>query len=152
MGMSVTIAQICDAIEAVVGSVATVTRSQSYNELTEGINSADTPLAQVYWQSLSMSPPGGTDRATFKAGVRNKQMTFHVDLHAAQRSHLGENMASMLDTFDDILDALEAQDKKPYFDLEGIKAWQLASAERVSWQYADAQYIGCRAILTVWVF
>lgn len=150
--MAITIAQICDAIEAVVKSVATVTRTQSYDELSEGINSADTPLAQVYWQSLSMSPPGGTDRRTFGAGIRNKQLTIHIDLYGAQRAHMGEAMASMLETFDDILTALEAQDVKPYFALDGIKAWALTSAERVTFEYGGGQYVGCRAILTVWVY
>ena len=149
--MAVTIAEICDAITAVVGSVATVTRSQSYDELTEGINSADTPLVQVYWEELAMAPPGSTDRTTFIAGRRNKQMAFHVDVYGQQRSHVGEDMASMVGVFDDILTALEAQDEKPYFDLEGIKAWSL-TARRVNFDYGDAKYTGCRAIITVWVY
>jgi len=157
MGMSVTIAQICDAIEAVVGSVATVTRSQSYDELTEGINSADMPLVQVYWEDLGMAPPGGTDRTTFKAERRNKEFHFNVDVYAQQRAHIGEDMKVLVDVFDDILPALESQDKKPYFDLladdgtPAIKAWAL-TARRVTFEYAEANYVGCRAILTVWVF
>jgi hypothetical protein len=149
--MAVTIAQICDAITAVVGSVSAVTRTQSYNELTEGINNADTPLAQVYWQDLGMSVPGSTDRATFKAGRRNKQMTFRVDLHASQRGHLGQNVGDAVDTFDLILTALEAQKEKPYFALAGIQAWSL-TAERVTFVYAEASYIGFRANITIWVF
>ena len=150
--MAVTIAQICDAITTVVGTVTTVTRTQSYDQLGEGINSADTPLVQVYWQSLAMAPPGGTDRSTFVAGRRYKQFSFHVDVYGQQRSQLAEDMTALVDVVDDIIDALEAQKESPYFDLAGIRSWALASAERVTFQYADATFVGARLILTVWVY
>ena len=149
--MAVTIAQICDAIKGVIGGLTEVTRSQSYNELTEGVNAGDTPLVQVYWQAMAMAPPGRTDRTTFGAGIRNKELTFHVDVYAQQRAHIGEDMASLVTVFDAILTALEAQDQKPYFGLDGLKAFSV-TAQRVTFDYGGAQYVGCRAILTVWVY
>ena len=52
--MSITLAQICNAVETTLGAATGLTYTQSYNELKEGMN--DTPTLQVYWNSISGRP------------------------------------------------------------------------------------------------
>lgn len=155
--MAVTIAQICDALESVLSTATGMSVSESYDELSEGIGAADLPLIQVYWQDLMMDPSGGTDRTTFQAVIRHKRMTFHVDLYAAQRAQLDENMKSLVDMTDALLDVFEVQNTKPYFALAGIKAWQLQGATRAIFEYTSGpmgavHYLGVRFVLTIHVY
>jgi hypothetical protein len=46
--MAITYAQINDAIEDKLGAAMGLARSQTYDELTDGMT--DTPTLQVYWQ------------------------------------------------------------------------------------------------------
>jgi hypothetical protein len=149
---SVTIAQICDAIESTLSTASGINTTQSYDELGEGLNAADLPLIQVYWEDLSMDPTGATDRTTFGAGVRQKQITVHADVYAAQRSFLWEDMQKTVDAMDNVLAVLEVQNTVPYFGEDGIRSWQLVSALRGTFPYSQAQYMGARFILTVWVY
>lgn len=151
--MAITIGEICDAIESTVSAAAGVTRSQSYDELTEGLPAGDLPTLQVYWQALSpMDPEGQTDRYAYQGAVRMKRLIFHIDGYAAQRSHLAQDNKAVVDLADAILDVLEEQDTKPYFGLAGIKAWQLESATRGAYPYAQALYLGVKFVLVVWVY
>lgn len=151
--MSITIIQVCDAIETTLaaapdlGSGAT----QSMNELSEGI--ADEPTVQIYWESSNQDPSGNTDRTTFKAGVRHTVMNINVDVIARQRRELGEDMGAVARLTDAVVTVLETQDNKPYFGLEGIRAFSW-SAERVLFLYGDPEirYVGSRFRLVVHIF
>jgi len=148
--MSITLAQICDAIESTLDNSTTLTRSQSYDELTEGIH--DTPLLQVYPQSGVQDPDGTTDRTTFSAVVRQTEIVIHADYYAAERgASIGEEMSRLVDGIDAMTEIFEGQDQKPYFGLEGIKAfaWRW---ERVTFDYGGVSYVGARFFITLRVF
>jgi len=149
---SVTIAQVCDAIESTLSTASGINTTQSYDKLAEGLMAADLPLIQVYWEDLQMDPRGETDRTTFGAGVRQKQLTIHVDLFAAQRSFLWEDMKNTVDAVDNILAILETQNTVPYFGEDGIRSWQLVNATRAIIAYSQAEYMGARFILNVWIY
>ena len=93
--MSITLVQIVDAIESTLSAVSTLARSMSYDELTEGMN--DYPTLQIYPEDGDQDPSGNTDRTTFGAGVRQTVFTIHADYYARQRSHIGEDMAALVD-------------------------------------------------------
>lgn len=149
--MSITIAQIIDAIETTLSAAPTLARSMSYDELTEGIN--DTPLLQVYAEAGEQDPTTNTDRTTFRAGVRQTSLTINADYYAQQRKHIGEDMAALIDGIDAITNIFEAQDAKPYFNLDGIRAFHW-SWQRVVFEYGDPaiNYVGARFTLTIRVF
>jgi len=150
--MSITLAQICDAIESTLGAATILKRSESYDELSDGLQ--DLPMLQVYWEATTQSPPGGTDRHTFGgsgAPVRQSWITIYADYYARQRAHLAEDMKSLVDGADEIQTILEAQDQKPYFNLDGIQAFSW-EANRVTFDYAGVMYIAARFIIQVRVF
>ena len=150
--MSITLAQICNAIETTLATATTVVRSESYDELTEGIH--DLPMLQIYPEGSSQSPPGATDRHTFGGAgnpVRQTEFVIHADYYARQRAHIGEDMAALVDGIDALQDVLEGQDQKPYFGLDGLKAFSWRW-DRVTFVYADVNYIGARFMLLVRVF
>lgn len=145
----VTLAQCCDALDATLGAAASLATHQSYDELTESIN--EPPLLQVYWESIA---PAGTetDRSTYQAGIRHTALVFHADLYAAHRSgNIGQEMKVALPIADEIVAILEAQDTKPFFGLVGVKtyAWR---AERATFEYAGAMYLGIRFVITLGIF
>jgi hypothetical protein len=149
--MSITLAQICNAVETTLATATGLTYTQSYNELEEGMN--DTPTLQVYWNGLNQDPGGTADRSTFRAGRRQTEIEIYCDLYATTRNEIGENMAALLPLIDAIQDVMEAQDAKPYFGLNGLQAFRW-SAQRVTFQYTDPLrlYVGARFILTFRVF
>ena len=147
--MAITLAQICDGIETALAAATTVARSQSYDELTEGVH--DIPLLQVYPEGGSQDAGGATDRFTFGGGVRQTQFTIHADYYAAQRSHIGEDMAALVDGIDAIQDELEAQDGTRFgFSNSNLAfRWEWT---RVQFSYGEANYMGARFVITVTVF
>ena len=149
--MAVTLGQILNAIEATLATATTVNRSESYDELTEGIH--DFPMLQVYPEAGTQDPGGGTDRTTFRGGVRQTEFTIHVDYYARQRSHIGEDMSALVDGIDALQNVFEAQDTKSYFGLAGIRAFKW-SWSRAVFTYGDpnVSYMGARFVLTIRIF
>ena len=149
--MNVTLAQILDAITTTLETATTNPRGESYDELTESI--PDLPLLQVYPESANQDPAGGTERTSFGAGVRQTSLVVNADYYARQRSDIGEDMAALVNGIDAITDVLEGQDKKPYFGLDGIKAFAW-SWSRVVFLYGDPEqkYIGARFVITLRFF
>jgi hypothetical protein len=149
--MAITLAQVVDAIETTLGAAVTVARSESYDELTEGIH--DLPMLQVYPEAGSQDPAGGTERTSFQAGVRQTEFTIHADYYARQRRDIGEDMNALVAGIDALQDVLEAQDTKPYFGLDGIRGFRW-SWNRVVFVYGDPQmgYVGARFVVVVRVF
>ena len=148
---TVTLGEIVDAIESTLSAVSTLARSQSYDELTEGMN--DYPTLQVYPEDGDQDPSGNTDRTTFGAVVRQTVFTIHADYYARQRSHIGEDMDALVDGIDAMQNVFEQQNTKPYFGLTGIQAFHW-SWRRVVFTYGDPQlsYMGARFTITVRVF
>jgi len=153
---SVTISDICDGIASTFESDVDIATVQSYDELTESINRADLPLIQVYWEAIQWATTGNTDRTTFGGGVRSKMATIHVDLYAAPRSHLNENMGDLVSQIDSIIAVLETEDAPPFFGVSGIKNFDVASIDRVVFEYTSGAspvwYMGARIVLNLWVF
>ena len=149
--MSITLTQICQAVETTLGAATGISYSQTFSELKEGI--IDVPLLQVYPESIRQDAGTQTDRTTFGAGVRQTEVIVHADLYARQRKHLGEDMAALVPLIDATQNKLEEQDRQPYFGLDGIKAFSW-SAQRVIFNYGDPQvgYVGTRFILVLRVF
>lgn len=143
------ITRINTAIASTLGSAAGIARAQDAADLTEGM--PDLPALQVYWQSLSTDAGNGdTDRRTFGAGVRVSRLTFHADIYARQRSHLGQDMARVLELAEAVQTALENQ-SSPIFGEEHIQSCHW-SAQRVTFDYAGASYAGIRFVLDLTVF
>jgi hypothetical protein len=148
---TITLGQILDAIKTTLATAPTLARAMSYDELTEAI--PDTPLLQVYPESGDQDPSGNADRTTFKAGVRQTELVIHADYYAKQRANLGEDMGLLVDGIDAMTTIFEAQDAKPYFGLDGIKAFHWAWT-RVLFDYGQSgvNYVGARFVITVRVF
>src|SRR5512139_962325 len=100
--MSITLAQVCNAVETTLAPAVTYT--QSYNELKEGLN--DWPMLQVYWDASNQDPGGNADRTTFKAVVRQTDITIFADLYGTPRRDIGEDMAALLPLVDAVIDIL----------------------------------------------
>ncbi|MBK8023517.1 MAG: hypothetical protein IPK19_19310 [Chloroflexi bacterium] len=141
----VTIAAINTAIAETLGGAAGIARAQDAGDLSEGV--IDLPAVQVYWQGSTTA----LDRVTFGAGVRQTRLTFHADVYARQRSHLGEDMAKVLVLAEAVQTVLEAQGRPPFFGLAGIRDLRW-SAERATFDYGGAAYAGVRFVIEVGVF
>lgn len=148
---TITLATVIDAIATVLGAATTVERTESYNELTEGIH--DFPMLQVYWESVVQDPESGTERTTFGGGVRQTDHTIHADYYARQRSNIGEDMAALVNGIEAITNRLESQGAAPPFFGVDVKAFRWRG-DRVTFNYGDPQimYVGARFILTVRLF
>jgi hypothetical protein len=149
--MAITLAQICNAIESTLAAATTVARSESYDELTEGVQ--DFPMLQVYPEAGNVDAVGSTDRTTLQAGCRQTSVTIHADYYARQRSQLDEDMKALVNGIDALTNVLEQQDTKPYFGLDGIRAFRW-EWRRVTFVYGDGgqPMVGARFVLTVRVF
>lgn len=154
---SITLRQINTALTTAFADVATITGGlgviQDLDEFTEAIN--DTPLLQIYPESLSQDVSGNTDRTTFGAHTRQTEAVFHLDYYARRRSHIDEDVVGAIDGADAMIAILEAQDVKPYFGLAGIKAFSW-SGQRVMFSYGSQDssilFAGFRIVLTLRIF
>ncbi len=155
--MAITFHAILDAIETTLSAALTITRSQTFDELTEGINSADTPLLQVYPEALEPNVSAGsqTDKLTLGGDppVRREVYVVFADYYARQRSHIGEDMGALVGGIDAMTTVLEAQTCKNPFGLDegNVRSFQWGW-RRVVFEYAGAQFIGARCTITLEVF
>jgi len=151
----VTVGAICDAVAAVLSTTAGITRTQSYNELTEGMNTL--PTLQVYPEFWDVSAGSETDRFSFVdaatgiPGHRLTEMTLHLDLYARLRSQLNEDWGEAIDLASALHDKLDEQGSCPHFALAGIRSFHW-TAHRVVFPYAQTEYVGFRFVLTVRIF
>jgi hypothetical protein len=143
---TITLTQICDGVEAVLGAAIGVQSSTSFDELTEGIVAMDCPRIEVFPDAGTCDPSGTTDRTTFNACTQMCVVTIFADLYARQRSQLGEDMKATTEMIDSIIDALQTQEKPPFFGLRGIKAFSWRW-KRSTFRRADARYVGARFTL-----
>lgn len=146
---AITLAQINTAIKDTLETASGILYGQNFDELTESI--PDDAILQVYPQSGLADSTTNTDRKTFKGQVRTKEYLFRCDVYTKQRSDIGEDMGKLLPLIDAVEAVLEQQDVKPYFGLDGIKAFKWMW-ERVEFEYATLSYVGARFELTITVF
>ena len=146
---AITLAQVCDAIEGVLSSAATLARSQSYDELTEGVH--DCPQLQVYPAAGGQDVGGESDRTSFRAGVRQTGFTIRADYYAEEVAHVAQGMEALVDGIDAMQNELEKQDTGGKFGLEGIQSmhwnWEL-----VQFTAGQTDYVGARFIITVRIY
>lgn len=142
---TVTIAQITDAIETKLGAATGMVRSESYDELSEGIPPGDMPLLQVYFESIDF------DWKTFQGAIQELPILLHADVFCRQRSNIAEDIAKVVDMADAVVNVLQAEKHPPFFGQHGIRdmKWR---ADRVTFDYAGALYAGIRFYITCWVF
>ena len=148
---SITFAQMVNAVEETLGVASSLVDSQSYNELTEGI--IDTPMLQVYWESAFQDPSGGSAQSSFKSIIRQTHIVIRADLYAAQSSDLAEDMEKTIDVTEEIITILEEQLSRPFFGLEGIKAFSW-TVSRANFTYGDQQtlFMGSRVDISLRVW
>lgn len=142
---TVTIATLCNAIETTLATaVSDIERTQSYDELTEGI--MDLPLLQVYPTEWSAS------RMTFKGGVQISPIVFRADLYAMQRGpDIGQEVGTLIPLVDAINAELIGQDAGSLFGNASIKAFTWQGSYSI-FDYSGVRYVGARYIITVTVF
>jgi len=151
-GRDLTTASICDAVTGVLGAVTGIVRSESYDELTEGIQ--DVPLLQV-WPAAGapVSTGSGTHKLTLGQSsdfTVQETITVYADLFARQRSHIGEDMSALVTALDNIRAELKKQDCPP-FDLAGIQSFQWSWSVGTM-EYAGVAYLRTRFTLVFQVF
>lgn len=156
--MTSTLAQVIDAVETVLSAAPSLARSESYDELTEGIE--DLPMLMVYPESNATDSTGQTDRTSFggRGGAedkptRVKNYVIMADLYAAQRAVLGQDMSQLVETVNELEIILEDQDVKPYFGLADIKSFNW-SWNRVTLVYTDPEikYVGARFVIGLKIY
>lgn len=154
---TVTIKQICDAIDATLGEVLVASgdlvRSQNFDELTEGIN--DPHTLQIYPEEESpVSVGSGAQKLTFgSTPFVDEEIVIHVDYYAQQRAHIGEDMNLLVSGVDAIRANLKTQNCPNPFGLTGIANFQW-SWRRVIFEYGgpELKYIGARFRLVLRTF
>jgi hypothetical protein len=148
--MPVTLAELTDAVADTLADAASLGSTQSYNEITEG--AVDLPSLQVFPLSFAEDSSGGeTDRKTFQAGVRVKDIGIRINVFAAIRQNLAENMTAYVTLMDELIDIIEAQDTKPYFGLEGIKSFRW-NFEHVIFEHGAMKIVGAQLDIVLGVF
>jgi hypothetical protein len=157
----VTVGEICDAVATTLSATTGLARTQSYNQLTEGMNTL--PTLQVYPETWEVSAGSETDRiafvdaATGVPGHRFTEMVLHLDLYVRQRSQLAEDWGEAVDLASELHDKLDEEGSCPLFSQVGIRTMHW-TATRVVFEYgSDARgqplrYAGFRFELTVRIF
>jgi len=152
---TVTIAQICDAVASTLSATTGLLRTQSYDELTEGMQTL--PTLQVYPESWETSMDSATDRISFVdantgiPGHRYTEIVLFLDLICRQRSHLGEDWGEAVEMADNLDNQLNLEGDCPHFGLAGIRSFRW-SAQRVLFPYSETGNVGFRFTLTVRIF
>lgn len=146
-----TLDELIDGIEIVLSAALSLTfaeggRSQTYNELTEGMN--QTPTLQVYpEENLGTDFTGGTDRATLSGKHSFKEYTIIADYYANQRTDIGQDMGRLVTGINQLEDILDDQ-SYPLFNLNFVTSFRW-SWTRVTFDYGGADFVGARFRLTV---
>jgi hypothetical protein len=151
----VTIGAICDAVADTLSTTAGIERTQSYDELTEGMNTW--PTLQVYPDNWEVSFESETDRLSFVDAVtgipghRQTHITLILDLVVRPRSQLAEDWRAAVDLASALHDKLDEEGACPHFGLDGIRSFRW-SAQRVLYPYAQMRYVGFRFTLELRIF
>lgn len=154
---TVTVAQMCDAIDLTLGEVLVTSggliKSHSYDELEEGINDPNT--LQIYPEEQSVVSVGSeTQKLTFTSTPYiDEEIVIHADYYARQRSNIGEDMGGLVAGIDAIRANLKTQNCPNPFGLTGIATFQW-SWRRVVFNYGTPEliYVGARFRLVLRTF
>ena len=152
----VKVSEICNAIDTALGealvTAGVLVRSQSFDELTEGMN--DPQTLQIYPEEESnVNVTGRTQQSTFGSDpVIEEEITIRADYYAQARANIGEDMAALVTGVDAIRANLKTQ-HCPIFGLAALKTFQW-SWRRVVFNYGEPElkYIGAQFILKFRVF
>ena len=146
--MAVTFAAILDGIATTLSTATGIKTTMSYDQLTEGIPGTDLPRLQVYPESLGGDPNSRTDRSAFNAAMQLQEFVVFVDVFASKRQHIAQDMTAVVDTLDNLVNVLQAEEKPPFFGVSGIKSFSWAW-KRAVLRYGTITYMGGRfTILT----
>lgn len=149
--MAVTLAALLNGVETTLSAAAGLQTSTAFDEMTEGIASLDCPRLEVYPERGTTDPSGTTDRTSFTACIQQSVIIFHADLYARQRSEMGEDMAAVVTLLDQLIPILEAQERPPFFGVDGIKAFRWRW-NRAVFLRAEARYVGARFTIELRVY
>lgn len=151
----VTVGAICNAVAATLSTTTGLERTQSYDQLTEGMNTL--PTLQVYPERWEVDTATETDRTTFVdaatgiPGVRQTELVLHLDLYVRQRSQLEEDWGEAVDLASGLGDKMDEEGPCPHFGLAAIRSFHW-TAQRVVFMYAEVLYTGFRFVLTLRIF
>jgi len=140
--MAITLAQLCDAVETTLGAATGLNRSQSFDELTSGMNTKNT--LQVYPDSCLGTSRGETERHSFNKTRYERRITIFADLYGRQRSQIAEDMGELVPLIDAIMDELDAQTTNIFGLTTGNNVAFSWSWQRVTFDYAGPLFVGAR--------
>lgn len=148
----VKIEDLNDALATFFTGTTGVQRVQGHSGLTEGMQ--DWPTLQIYPEEFEYDVATANDRTTFKAGIRQTEFLFNLDLYGRQRSQLAEDMQAMVVALDAVRARLDTAKTRPFFGMAEIKAYTVGRARRVLFEYGDPaiRYTGFRIPLALRVF
>lgn len=146
-----TLDELVDGIKDILSVASALTfaeggRSQTYDELTEGMQ--QTPTLQVYpEENLGTDFTGNTSKATLSGKHSFKEYIIIADYYANQRTDIGQDMGRLVTGINQLEDILDTQGCPP-FGLDFITSFRW-SWKRVIFDYAGADFVGARFRLTV---
>jgi hypothetical protein len=154
---TVTVAQICDAIDDTLGqpliNSGDLIVSQNYDELTESVT--DPKFLQIYPEEQLQTSIGSETQKMTLGGTPyiQEDIVINVDYYARQRSHIGEDMSQLVSGIDAIRANLKTQNCPNPFDLTGIANFTW-SWRRVIFEYGgpEQKYMGARFRLVLRTF
>jgi hypothetical protein len=154
---TVTVAQICDAIQTTLGEVLVAAgdliKSLDHDELEEGIQDENT--LQIYpEEQTTVSTGSQTQKLTLSSDPYiDEELIIHADYYAQQRANIGEDMAQLVTGIDAIRTNLKMQQCPNPFSLTGIASFQW-SWQRVIFSYGEPElkYVGARFRLVLRTF
>lgn len=148
--MAVTIAKVSKAIKDTLSEHPLLDIVHNYDQVEEGIQ--DTPLVQVYPATGGLYNTT-TDRFSMVGNkkVHTRLWTFHVDVYARQRAHIGEDLDILVPLMDAVIDKFEDQNLAPYFGVGAIKAFNYGW-EYLTFEYAGSEFVGVRFTVRIYNF
>lgn len=147
---TITLTQIVEAIRLELDGIASFKQVQGGSTITESI--PETPLGQVYVETVQQDVTSQTDQTTFGTSpTRQTQIIVHVDVYARVRSNIGTDMAAIMTVADAVITELESQPPAKPFSLTGLRAFNW-TANRVIFTYANQELVGMRFVLTFRVY
>ena len=149
---------LLNAVKTYLGAAASLSRTDGYNELTEGIHEA--PTLQIWpVRNSGTDWTGQTDRLTLGASVLGqggggaakssaKEYLIYADLYAEVRgASLGEAMMTMVTGIEELEEILDRM-AYPLFGLDDVLSFRW-DWEHVTFDYGKVRYVGAR--FKIWV-
>lgn len=146
----ITHASLCNSIATTLGAAASLRRTQSFDELTEGMNTL--PTLQVYPSNWNMDDRSGVSQSTFRGGVKRSLNIYNADVYVRRRSDLPTDVAKTVEVADELDAIFVAQNTKPYFGDDNIAQFHWEGSQvTLIYGEPEVKYSGLRYIITLWV-